>query len=127
MPSPPEGSVENFLTEGANLRMSAGGTVGTGGKWAVTRYRVVRQVGRYALVRVELVTGRKHQIRVHLAGLGHPVVGDDAYGSNCDPAGRLGLHAWKLAFPHPTTGKVTEVESPLPAALRKLAGDADGQ
>jgi 23S rRNA pseudouridine1911/1915/1917 synthase len=69
-------------------------------------------------VEVELETGRKHQIRVHLAGLGCPVIGDAPYGATTDPAGRLGLHAWRLALAHPTTGELVELESPLPEVLR---------
>src|SRR5207248_11449041 len=84
-------------------------------KRAVTRYRVVGGRGRYALVEVGLATGRKHQIRVHLAGLGCPVAGDAVYGAATDPAGRLGLHAWRLAFDHPVTGRRVELEAPLQA------------
>jgi 23S rRNA pseudouridine1911/1915/1917 synthase len=79
------------------------------GKPALTRYRVLARAGRYALVECDLVTGRLHQIRVHLASLGAPVAGDPIYepggrakpnaGRGKDPA--LHLHAWKLAFPHP--------------------------
>ncbi len=59
---------------------------------------------------VELETGRKHQIRVHMAGLGCPVAGDRMYGAATDPARRLCLHAWRLAFDHPFTGARVEVE-----------------
>jgi 23S rRNA pseudouridine1911/1915/1917 synthase len=86
----------------------------------VTRYRVVAARGRYSLLEVGLETGRKHQIRVHLAGLGCPVVGDPVYGAATDPAGRLGLHAWRLALRHPVTGRRLELESPLPAELRRV-------
>lgn len=117
-PRPPKGVVENLLTEGRDLRVRAGRT----GKHAVSRYRVVSEHGRYALVEVTLDTGRKHQIRVHLAGLGCPVAGDTTYGAMTDPAGRLGLHAWRLAFDHPVTGRRVELESPLPAPLRRVVG-----
>jgi 23S rRNA pseudouridine1911/1915/1917 synthase len=76
--------------------------------------------GRYSLVEVTLETGRKHQIRVHLAGLGCPVAGDAVYGATTDPAGRLALHATRLAFDHPVTGKRVGLESPLPAELRRV-------
>jgi 23S rRNA pseudouridine1911/1915/1917 synthase len=108
--------VENLLTEGRDLRVRAGGR----GKRAVTRYRVTAVRDRYSLVEVELETGRKHQIRVHLAGLGCPVIGDAGYGAKTDPAGRLGLHAWRLAFDHPVTGERVVAESPLPGALASL-------
>jgi 23S rRNA pseudouridine1911/1915/1917 synthase len=119
-PGPAEGVVENHLVEGRNLRVRVGS--GPGAKRAVTRYRVVTSRGRYSLVEVRLETGRKHQIRVHLAGLGCPVVGDQVYGARTDPAGRLGLHAWKLALDHPATSRRVELESPLPAKLRRVVG-----
>lgn len=120
-PRPAEGVVENDLTEGRNLRVRVAGP-GERAQWAVTRYRVVGGRGRYALVEVGLETGRKHQIRVHLAGLGCPVIGDAVYGAATDPTGRLGLHAWRLAFDHPVTGRRLELESPLPAVLRRVVG-----
>jgi hypothetical protein len=76
--------------------------------------------GRYSLVEAVLETGRKHQIRVHLAGLGCPLIGDPVYGSAGDPVGRLGLHAQRLTLNHPTTGQRLELESPLPVALRRV-------
>jgi 23S rRNA pseudouridine1911/1915/1917 synthase len=117
-PSPAAGVVRNFLTEGKDLWVRASAGPRPGSKEAITRYRVVTPRKGLALVEVELGTGRKHQIRVHLAGLGCPVVGDAGYGARTDPAGRLGLHAWRLAFDHPATGQRIELESPLPAALR---------
>jgi 23S rRNA pseudouridine1911/1915/1917 synthase len=113
------GVVDNYLLEGRDLRVRAV-RHGGGAKRAVTRYRVAAARGRYALVEVGLDTGRKHQIRVHLTGLGCPVIGDPVYGSAGDPAGRLGLHAWRLALDHPTTGERLELASPLPAALRRV-------
>ena len=74
----------------------------------------------WELERAVIDTGRKHQIRVHLAGIGCPVIGDGMYGAKLNPAERLGLHAWKLTFDHPTSGKRVEVESPFPKGLRKL-------
>ncbi|HVK12710.1 MAG TPA: RluA family pseudouridine synthase [Gemmataceae bacterium] len=118
LPRPAEGIVENHLVEGRNLRVRAGS--GPEAKRAVSRYRVTASRGPYSLVEVELETGRKHQIRVHLAGLGCPVIGDTAYGAKTNPAGRLGLHAWRLAFDHPATGERVELESPLPAKLRRV-------
>jgi 23S rRNA pseudouridine1911/1915/1917 synthase len=120
-PRPATGVVENYLTEGRDLRVRATGP-GDRARRAVTRYRVVGSRGRFVLVEVGLETGRKHQIRVHLAGLGCPVIGDVVYGSAPDPAGRLGLHAWRLAFDHPATGQRLELEAPLPAVLRRVVG-----
>ena len=118
-PRPAEGVVENFLTEGRDLRVRVTGA-GKEARRAVTRYRTVAASDRYTLVEVDLETGRKHQIRVHMAGLGCAVIGDPLYGSADDPAGRLGLHAHRLALDHPTSGERLTVESPLPAALRRI-------
>jgi 23S rRNA pseudouridine1911/1915/1917 synthase len=117
-PRPPAGTIRNFLTEGKDLRVRASAGPRPGSKAAITRYRLVSSRHGRSLVEVELGTGRKHQIRVHLAGLGCPVIGDRAYGAATDPAGRLGLHAWRLALDHPATGRRVELESPLPAVLR---------
>src|SRR5438874_264981 len=74
------------------------------GRAAVTRWRVLRAGTRHTLLEVRLETGRRNQIRVHFAGLGHPVAGDDTYGSRTDPFGRLALHAHVLGFDHPRSG-----------------------
>jgi 23S rRNA pseudouridine1911/1915/1917 synthase len=121
-PEPAAGIVENFLTEGKDLRVRE--RQSSRARRAVSRYKVTATRGRYSLVEVVLETGRKHQIRVHLAGLGCPVVGDAVYGATADPAGRLGLHAWRLAFAHPVGGRRVEIESPLPDALRRVVGTA---
>jgi 23S rRNA pseudouridine1911/1915/1917 synthase len=119
-PEPAEGVIENFLTEGADMRVRASRFETPDAKRAISRYRVTGGRGRFALVEVVIETGRKHQIRVHMAGVGCPVIGDKMYGAKLDPAERLGLHAWQLAFDHPITGKRIEVESPFPKGLRKL-------
>lgn len=119
VPRPAEGTIENFLVEGNNLRVRVG-RAGTEAKQAITQFRVVASHGSYSRVEVKLVTGRKHQIRVHLAGLGCPVIGDTDYGAKSNPARRLGLHAWKLAFTHPLTGERLNLESPVPEALNRI-------
>ncbi|NTX38859.1 RluA family pseudouridine synthase [Myxococcus sp. CA033] len=106
------------------------------GKPAITVFRVLEAFDGAALVEVDLLTGRTHQIRVHLTEAGHPLLGDTLYGAGRKPKGesaaaqeRLGrqaLHAWKLAFAHPRTGKALSLEAPLPedftAALELLRG-----
>ncbi len=91
---------------------------------AVTHYSVVRQYGGYAHVRLRLETGRTHQIRVHLAYIGHPILGDDVYGRAYKGLDGQCLHARKIGFIHPTTGKYLEFTSELPkyfsAVLDKL-------
>ena len=91
------------------------------GRAAVTRWRVVRAGTRYSLLEVQLETGRRNQIRVHLAGIGHPLAGDAAYGSRTDPLRRLALHAHVLGFDHPRTGDRLRYVSPAPAAFATLA------
>ena len=91
---------------------------------AVTHYTVLKQYGGYAHVRLRLETGRTHQIRVHLAYIGHPVLGDDVYGKPYKGLDGQCLHARKIGFIHPTTGEYMEFSSELPeyfqAVLRKL-------
>jgi 23S rRNA pseudouridine1911/1915/1917 synthase len=84
---------------------------------AVTHFEVEELIGRHALLRVRLGTGRTHQIRVHLAAIDLPVVGDPVYGVPEPKLGRQFLHATALAFDHPFTGQRVEVESPLPPEL----------
>ena len=119
-PRPADGTVDNFLTEGRDLRVRASRQAAKDARRAVSRYTVRESRGGFSLVEVELETGRKHQIRVHMAGLGCPVAGDAVYGAATDPARRFCLHAWKLAFDHPTTGARVEAESPLPAVLARV-------
>jgi 23S rRNA pseudouridine1911/1915/1917 synthase len=118
-PKPPSGTIENHLVEGRDLRVRAARSSGAA-KSAITRYRVITAGADYTLVELLLETGRKHQIRVHLAGLGCPVAGDRLYGARTDPFGRLGLHAWRLAFPHPVSGSEMNLESPPPASFRQF-------
>jgi 23S rRNA pseudouridine1911/1915/1917 synthase len=121
-PRPAEGVIENYLTEGRDLRVRASRHPSKDAKRAVSRYRVRASRGGWSLVEVTLETGRKHQIRVHMAGLGCPIAGDTVYGATTNPAKRLCLHAWRLAFDHPATGERVEVESPLPPALARVVG-----
>ena len=86
---------------------------------AVTHFELLELIGQHALLRVDLETGRTHQIRVHLAAIGLPVVGDSVYGVPDPALGRQFLHATRLAFEHPFTGTRVEVESPLPGELAR--------
>ncbi len=87
---------------------------------AITRYRLLGRRGKRSLVALELETGRRHQIRVQLADVGCPIVGDEKYGAKTNPAHRLGLHACGLRFTHPETQKEMSFESPLPKDLARL-------
>ena len=91
------------------------------GKPAVTHYRVREKFAHHTWIECDLETGRTHQIRVHLASIGHPLEGDPAYaGKGPRLIPRQALHAWRLAFLHPASGEKVEFESPLPDDLRAL-------
>ncbi|MGH8725025.1 MAG: RluA family pseudouridine synthase, partial [Burkholderiales bacterium] len=110
-------SLHKHVTDSGERRVS----VLEDGKPAVTRVKVLKGGDRYGLLEVELLTGRTHQIRVHLAHAGHPIIGDDKYGDfalNRELKQRLLLHAAKLAFRHPASGESMKLESPLPAGMR---------
>ena len=94
--------------------------VDDGGKYSVTHYRTIKRANGYSLVELQLETGRKNQIRVHMQSLGHPVVGDERYGCEVNPLGRLALHAFKLCFYHPVTGELMEFETPYPTPFKNL-------
>lgn len=90
------------------------------GQKAVTHYEVLKSNKNFSLLKVNLETGRKNQIRVHAKDMGHSVVGDEKYGAKTDPIKRLGLHAWVLAFKHPITGKNFRFETEMPAKFTGL-------
>ena len=99
---------------------------------AITHYRVLARAGGRSLAQVRLETGRKHQIRVHLASIGHPITGDPRYGKAGGPLGRLGLHATELGFRHPATGQSVKFLSPAPekfwtAVDRQATGDQEAR
>ena len=101
-----EGTIANWLKDN-KAYVTYSSPVDNGGKYAVTHFHV-------------LETGRKNQIRVHSADMGHPVCGDTKYGNGDDPIHRLCLHAWLLCFYHPVTRQPMEFETPLPATFRHL-------
>ena len=92
------------------------------GRHAVTHYRVLERFGKYTYIECRLETGRTHQIRVHMASIGHPLLGDTVYGPSKDPFKLEGqaLHAKLLGFIHPSTGQYVEFESPLPPYFTAL-------
>jgi len=95
------------------------------GRKAVTGYRVRERFAAWTLLELDLVTGRTHQIRVHLAALGHPVAGDPVYGTGTSRRGpdgldRLFLHAWRLELVSPASARLIRVEAPLPASLEAV-------
>ncbi len=90
------------------------------GKPALTRYSVVKSANGYTLLEVELETGRKNQIRVHMKELGHPIVGDRKYGAKTSPINRLALHAMTLRFVHPITKKLMDFSTPVPNSFQSM-------
>jgi 23S rRNA pseudouridine1911/1915/1917 synthase len=119
VPAPREGTIAAPIGRHPKNRKKM--AVVADGREATTRYRVREEIagGQYSLLEVEPVTGRTHQIRVHLAAVGHPVVGDATYGRPSAAVGRQFLHAHKLAFAMPLGRRTVEFESPLPADLRE--------
>lgn len=113
-----KGTIRSWLTEDKRF-ITHSSPVDNGGKYAVTHYNVLRKGNGYTLVELELETGRKNQIRVHLSDMGHPIVGDIKYGSNDESLRRLGLHAYILAFRHPVNGKYLRFETPIPDSFEK--------
>ena len=112
----PEGMIDAPI--GRHPRRRQRMAVVEGGRQALTRYRVREYLREaYSLVEVEPLTGRTHQIRVHFASIGHPVVGDKLYGKASALVGRQFLHAWRLGFRLPKGGRYREFESPLAADL----------
>ena len=92
------------------------------GKLAHTAYKVLKQTKDFSLLEVDLLTGRKHQIRVHLAGIGHPVVGDPRYGPERKVRNRLALHACSISFTHPFSGEPQSFDTKVPAYFISLVG-----
>ncbi|MEX0800282.1 MAG: RluA family pseudouridine synthase [Dehalococcoidia bacterium] len=117
VPAPAQGIIEAPVGRHPKNRKKM--AVVAGGRDAETRYKVIEALGKYALLEAKPVTGRTHQIRVHLAAIGHPVVGDAVYGKRSDIVGRQFLHAARLAFDLPASGRRVEFESPLPPDLEE--------
>ena len=114
-PEPPEDTLMNYLAE--NSRMKVYCTDAMHGKEAITHYRVLKSNSHYALVEFTLETGRKNQIRAQMEAISHPIAGDPKYGAQTDPCERLMLHACRLWFIHPVTGREMRFETPIPAAF----------
>ena len=114
-----EGTIANWLKDN-KAYVTYSSPVDNGGKYAVTHFHVLDRTVAHSLVEYQLETGRKNQIRVHSADMGHPVCGDIKYGNGDDPLHRLCLHAYVLCFHHPVTHQRMEFETPIPAVFRHL-------
>lgn len=117
---PDRGTFRSHLRERKDLRMESVADLHPDAKLAVTHYRTIESNGRFSLLEIRLETGRKNQIRTHLAEAGHPIAGDRLYGSTINPLGRLGLHAKLLGFDHPSTGKRMVFTAPVPKGFMTL-------
>lgn len=119
----PAGRIENPIARDPSRRIRMTARLGYG-RSAVTEYRVLRQSPQFAFLEVRIGTGRTHQIRAHMAAIGHPVVGDRLYGAPArvegrPPLHRFFLHAHRIGFTQPSTGERVSVEAPLPAELER--------
>lgn len=114
-----EGVVSNWLKDN-KAYITYSSPIDNGGKYAVTHFHTLARTTEHSLVEFRLETGRKNQIRVHTADMGHPVCGDIKYGNGDDPCHRLCLHAYVLCFYHPVTHKPMEFETPIPIEFRRL-------
>lgn len=90
------------------------------GQRSITHYEVAESFSKADLVKLQLETGRTHQIRVHLSSIGHPIIGDLLYGGEDKLIKRQALHAYKLAFPHPRTGEIISLQTELPLDMQEL-------
>lgn len=120
IPAKPRGRVSAPI--GRDRHVSGKRRVSPGGLDAETRYELVEAfpAAGASLLRLRLVTGRTHQVRVHLSHIGHPIVGDSLYGEADPRIGRQALHAERLVFAHPLTGETVDVSAPLPADIAGL-------
>ena len=109
----PQGRIESWLHDTESMFVVSS-PVDDGGKWAATEWELVEQAEQRSLLFLHLITGCKYQIRVHMANMGHPVVGDGKYGHQDNPGSRMCLHAFRLAFYHPVTGEPLYFETPIP-------------
>ena len=117
--NPPEGTYSSYLFESKAFIVHST-QIPEKGKEAVTHYSTLKSNELFSLLKVNLETGRKNQIRVHMQDLKHPVIGDKKYGAKSNPIKRLGLHAWILAFKHPLTGENVRFETSVPGSFLKL-------
>ncbi len=113
------GTIANWLKDN-KAYITYSSPTDNGGKYAVTHFQVLNRTTEHSLVEYKLETGRKNQIRVHSADMGHPVCGDVKYGNGDDPLHRLCLHVYMLCFTHPVTGEPMEFSTPIPTAFRSL-------
>lgn len=113
------GVIKSYLAENSQYEVYSTNNPSEG-QLAVTRYRVIKRRNGYTLLEVELDTGRKNQIRVHMKDIGHPISGDRKYGASSSPIHRLALHAQTLRFVHPSTRTEMNFSTPIPSAFASM-------
>lgn len=116
------GVVKSYLVENSQMEVYSSQEPVEGGELAVTRYKVLKRGNGHTMLEVELDTGRKNQIRVHMKDLGHPIAGDRKYGARASIIHRLALHARTLRFAHPVTRRDMNFTTPIPGSFFKLIG-----
>ncbi len=114
-----EGTITSWLTESKAFMVYSSQNQQHGQK-AITHYKKIRENSAFSLLKINLETGRKHQIRVHMQDIKHSIIGDKKYGSGINPIQRMGLHAQVLAFTHPKTGKLCSFETAIPKKFLNL-------
>jgi tRNA pseudouridine32 synthase/23S rRNA pseudouridine746 synthase/23S rRNA pseudouridine1911/1915/1917 synthase len=119
--TPREGTISTFLAENTAQRVYSTPDAARG-KLSHTAYKVVKETRGFSLLEIHLLTGRKHQIRVHFAEKGHPVVGDRKYGSGDPVSKRLALHARSISFIHPYNGRTMSFDTGMPEDFVRLLG-----
>lgn len=113
-----QGTITSYLKKNVqNLMYSS---KDKNGQYSITHYKVMKENDKYSLLDVNIDTGRKNQIRVHLGDLGHHIIGDDKYGNPSNPLKRLGLHAYCLELKHPISGKKMKFTAPMPKEFDNL-------
>jgi tRNA pseudouridine32 synthase/23S rRNA pseudouridine746 synthase/23S rRNA pseudouridine1911/1915/1917 synthase len=114
-----KGTIQSYLEEDENYVVHTSQN-SENGKLAITEYEVVKENAQYSLLKINLLTGKKNQIRVHLASEGHPIVGDSKYGKDSAKSKNLFLHSAVLEFNHPFSGKRLRFTAPVPSYFRSL-------
>ncbi len=122
--APKSGTISSYLVESSALKVYSTQDT-TVGKLSQTEYTVLKESKGLSLLEIHLLTGRKHQIRVHLSEKGHPVVGDRKYGKSSDNYGTLALHAKSIAFTHPVSKKRLTFTTAIPEFFTRLIGKVD--
>ncbi|MDA8745447.1 RluA family pseudouridine synthase [Rubripirellula amarantea] len=117
IPDPPHATLTHFLSEDERLLVHASDSQNSGGVKATLSYETVKQHDAHTLLRVQLKTGKKNQIRAQMSAIGHPIAGDAKYGATTNPIERLCLHASSLTLKHPKTNQRMSFTAPLPAGM----------